>query len=104
MEAWTKTWEEAEDCAETMRQRVIEEKRLEKDGNGVLVDARTWRVWTGKTLRYCLRMNWGKGSMYSYWDVVELEMKTGASVEAHGEEAESEGNVAEHVEAEEWVR
>jgi hypothetical protein len=51
VEAWTKTWEEAEECAETMRQRVIEEKKQEKGGNGVFVDARTWKAWTDKTLR-----------------------------------------------------
>ena len=100
MEAWTKTWEEAEDCAEIMRQRVIEEKRQEKDGDGVFADARTWRAWMGKTLRYCLRFNWGKSLMYSYWDIIELEMKTGASVDFHDEVAGSEGDGVERMEAE----
>jgi len=41
VEAWTKIWEEAGNCVETTRKRVIEEKKQEKEENGVLVDART---------------------------------------------------------------
>jgi hypothetical protein len=44
-------------------------------------------------------MNWEKGLVYSYWDIVELEMKAGASVGADDEAAGSEGNVVEHMEA-----